>query len=236
MNFFDRLFYKIPYKKNRRILKELNWASIFNSAITDSEWLKNKSFNPGRWAAGYPMLYILYRIYNEVKPKNILELGLGESTKMAYQYKKANNGILLTIIEQDKNWLNFFSNQVYNISAEAILLPIEQTVIKGHKVNVYKDLIVTLPKTLFNLIIVDGPWGSKHFSRHQIIDKIEHNFIADDFILIIDDYERRGEWETAKHIRKALSQKEIQFHEKVYSGAKRTLLICSTNYSFLTTL
>ncbi len=62
--------------------KEILWAEIFRSVTDKSTWLKNRSFAPGRWALGYPALYILYRILNEMKPKSILELGLGQSTRM----------------------------------------------------------------------------------------------------------------------------------------------------------
>src|SRR5690606_1299906 len=152
----SRLFrFKLEGKK-RKLLNELNWANVFNSAITDSPWLKNKSFNPGRWAAGYPMLYVLYRIYNDIKPKAILEMGLGESTKLAYQYKNKNTDASLVVIEQDGNWLNFFSNEIYDIKADTILLPLEKRSIKGYMVKTYKGLTEALPKVHFNLIVVDG--------------------------------------------------------------------------------
>lgn len=42
-------------------------ATIFNSTITSSEWLVNKSFSPRRSAMGYQALYPLYRILNDIK-------------------------------------------------------------------------------------------------------------------------------------------------------------------------
>lgn len=67
-------------------LEEIRWGQIYNSTIAGSEWLKDQSVSPGRWAVGYNYLYILYRILNDVKPTNILELGLGQSTKLMAQY------------------------------------------------------------------------------------------------------------------------------------------------------
>ena len=69
---------------------ELNWSAIFNSAISGSSWFKKQSLYPGRWAAGYPFLYILFRVYNDIKPKRILEFGLGETSKLSYQYIEAH--------------------------------------------------------------------------------------------------------------------------------------------------
>jgi hypothetical protein len=224
-------------KENQKRLDELNWANVFNSSINGSKWLKHQSFHPGRWAAGYPMLYILYRIYNDIRPASVLEFGLGESTKLAYQYIGSQPNTTLTIIEQDENWLNFFSNEVYNVRPNTVLLPIEKQAVNGHQVNQYIGLIPALSGKTFSLIVVDGPWGSEHFSRYQVVELVRENKInPDDFIILLDDYNRDGERETAKHLRDALNQKGISFSEGVYAGAKETLIICAAKYSFLTTL
>jgi hypothetical protein len=43
------------------IQNEILKSQIFNNTITDSEWLKYKSFSPGGWAVDYGFLYTLYR-------------------------------------------------------------------------------------------------------------------------------------------------------------------------------
>ena len=72
-----------------RHASEAVWAQIFNNTISESLWLKDKTFSPGRWAVGYPYLYVMYRVLNETRPKRILELGLGQSTRMIAQYAAA---------------------------------------------------------------------------------------------------------------------------------------------------
>ena len=42
-------------RQQTEILKGL----IFNNTISDSKWLKYKSFSPGSWAADYGLLYTL---------------------------------------------------------------------------------------------------------------------------------------------------------------------------------
>jgi hypothetical protein len=54
-------------------------AQFFRGTIEDCEWLKYRSFSPGGWAMDNAALYTLFRILNDVKPKNILEFGLGQS-------------------------------------------------------------------------------------------------------------------------------------------------------------
>src|SRR5690554_7298280 len=98
MKIFDKLRFglRIPQileglDKNNKILQELNWSNVFNNTISDSEWFKNKSISPGRSAVGYPLLYVLYRILNDVKPLNILEFGLGQSTKIDRKSTRLNS-------------------------------------------------------------------------------------------------------------------------------------------------
>jgi hypothetical protein len=215
---------------------EIYWSAVFNSAIADSRWFLNKSLNPGRWAASYPFLYILYRVYNEIKPKNILEFGLGETSKLAYQYKEAFPEADLTIIEQDENWLKFFSANIHNVVPNTIVLDIEHRTVNGFTTKTYNGLLEKIGGRKFDLVLVDGPWGSDHFSRYQIVDIVENNLLAEQFIIIIDDCHRVGEKETARKVKDILKLQGVKFAEGMYSGVKDTLLICSENYKFLTSL
>lgn len=220
----------------RKKTDEITWSAIFNSAIIDSSWFKIKSLNPGRWAAGYPMLYILYRVYNDIKPKSILEFGLGETSKLSYQYHEAFPESELTIIEQDQNWLNFFSKNIHNVIPNTVLLDIEYRNVNGFETKTYDGLIEKVKGKKFDFILVDGPWGSDHFSRYQVVDLAENDHLADKFVIIIDDYDRKGEQETASKLREILKSKGITFVEEAYHGIKSTLLICSGSYKFLASL
>jgi len=217
-------------------LDEIYWANIFNNSISGSKWLTYQSFNPGRWAAGYQMLYIIFRIYDTIKPKNILEFGLGESSKLLYQYHISNQDASYKIIEQDHNWLNFFSKSTFDVSSHTVLLDIEKRIIHGQEVNMYKGLISKLEKEKFDFVIVDGPWGSNNYSRYQIVELLENNLISEQFVILIDDFERIGEQETVVKLKELLNQKGIKYFEGVYSGIKQTYLICSENFKFVTSL
>lgn len=223
-------------KEINRKTDELQWAAVFNSAITDSKWFVNQSLNPGRWAASYPFLYILYRVYNEIKPKNILEFGLGETSKLSYQYCEAFPEAKLTIIEQDENWLNFFSSNIHNVVPNTLVLELEHKAVYGHTTKVYKDLVEKVAGNKFDFVLVDGPWGSERYSRYQIADIVENGLLADQFAIIIDDCHRQGERDTAAKVKELLKEKNVKFAEGMYSGVKDTLLICSENYKFLTSL
>ena len=87
---------------------EILKSQIFNSTIIDSEWLKYRSFSPGGWAVDYGFLYTLYRVLNDMKPKNILEFGLGQSSKMIHQYANFYQNANAITCEHDSEWINFF--------------------------------------------------------------------------------------------------------------------------------
>lgn len=221
---------------NLKINNEILWSQIFNSSISDSVWLLKKSFNPGRWALGYPALYITYRILDNIKPKSILEFGLGESTKLTYQYTRFEKDTYLCVIEQDKNWLDFFSKTFSDIHKYVTLCPIIQEQINGELSNVYQNLIPSINTKKYDFILIDGPFGSKHFSRFQIIDIITNNLLAEDFVILLDDYDRVGEQETIASVKQLLVQKNISFIEGTYIGLKSTIIICSDTYKFLVSL
>lgn len=54
-------------------------------------------------------MYTLYRILDEVQPKNILEMGLGQTSKMTTQYAKYYKDSHLLIVEGDQLWIDNFS-------------------------------------------------------------------------------------------------------------------------------
>ena len=65
---------------------EIEWAHVYHDSIRDKPYLQNLSLNIGRWAGNYAFFYLLNRILFETKPKRILELGLGESSKLISVY------------------------------------------------------------------------------------------------------------------------------------------------------
>lgn len=224
--------------ENKRYLEELLWASIFNNSIASSTWLKNRSFSPGRWAAGYPALYILFRSINDIKPNKILEFGLGESTKITAQYVlNANNKALLTVIDHNEEWLRFFSeNNNIEASKYTKILPLEQRKFFNKDCTAYQNLIKNISGHKYDLIFIDGPYGSDDFSRSQIIDVIENDLLSENFIIIFDDTDRFGEQQTLKKIIELFENKKVKYHLGKYTGLKHTDIICCEKYKFLCSL
>ena len=223
-----------------RMVSENNWSNVFNSAINGSKWFKDVPLNVGRWAANYSLLYVLYRILNEINPENILEFGLGETTKMLQVYKQCfNRNSNCITIEQDDLWIDMRLNN--GISGDFITIiqaDVINTNINSHCSSMYDQLVEKLePLDLkFDLILIDGPIGSTNYSRYNIIELIEQDLLSENFIIIMDDYERRGEQQTIEQVIKLLRDKKFEFVSGCYSGAKDQFLICCKKYQYLTTL
>ena len=223
-----------------KLQQENYWANIFNTATRGSTWFKDDNINIGRWAPGYVLFYVLYRILDETKPKNILELGMGETTRMIQKYKKVLNPEANCItVEHDKKWIelkknSWLSSDLINV----VNAELGEVVVNGKNTRQYLNLpghLASFSKR-FNLIVIDGPFGSENYSRYNIIELIKEGFLDDDFIIIMDDYNREGEKETIGELKKALTEKGIGFDGVSYSGDKEFYIIVSPGKKYLLSL
>ncbi len=231
---------------NRRIERmamEAVWGEVFNNTITESKWLKHKTFSPGRWAAGYQMLYIMYRVLDEVKPQSILELGLGQTTRMTAQYAAEYDQVQHTVVEHNKGWIKFFKRS-YEIPDNTTIIQLEREYIpyKEYKaVLAYKGFDKTFEGKKFDFIIIDSPQDkdmkeyTKKCSRIDLLS-ILPGCLSHDFVIIVDDSDRRGEKRALVEIERVLKENGIEYARSNYLGAKGTTLICNKGNSFLTSL
>lgn len=223
----------------RNINKEILWAETFNNTISDSSWLKDKSFSPGRWAVGYQYLYAVYRILNTVKPKKILELGLGQSTKLLSQYAKANKEVKHTVVEHDQEWIDFYKRE-NELAENTEILKLEREYRKyknDDKVLAFKEFKENLQGQKFDFISIDAPLGAnaKIYARVDVLE-ILPECLEEDFVIVIDDYNRKGEKNTVNEIENILKEYKIKWNKGYYYGLKHSIVICSSNLKFICSL
>lgn len=231
--------YNAASNDRAEMLASIYWGQIYNNTIIDSKWLVNKTVSPGRWAVGYDFLYVLYRALNDVKPETILELGLGQSTRLTSQYaayKKAKH----IVVEHDPEWKNFFELSWEQLSeyTEIQLHPLEKCEYGTNVYYKYKDFGMAIQDGKFNMILVDGPWGGDgNMSRRDILDYLPKS-LAEDFILIFDDCGRLGEEKTVADVEKILSKAGIAYSKGAYFGGgyKHIVVITSASWKFLCSL
>ncbi len=215
---------------------ELFNAQKFNSTISGSEWFRYQSISPGGAAVDYTFFYTLYRVLSSIKPNNILEFGLGQSSKMVHQYASFYGKKAITV-EHDATWMDFFlMNKEGDYPIEVKLLDMIEVEYKRSKTLTYKDCLERLKSRSYDVIIVDGPFGKNfQYSRTQILE-IAKSCIGDEFVIIMDDYNRKGEKNTVAELFSILDQKGVNYVFKVYNGLKSHILITTHRYRFLTTL
>lgn len=220
----------ILFKQN----SEPYWANIYHDTINDSTWLKKKSVSPGRWAVSYIVLYVLYRILDEIKPQSILECGLGQSSKLTIQYAETNNA-KLTICENNPEWLSFFKCQFPTADKYTKILDTEMVnIVPEYESRTYANFKNLIKDEKFDLILIDGPLGSEHYSRPEILDIVDN--LNESFIILLDDMNRIGEQETWNLLKNKLKEKGISFKEKIYSSDKSLGMLVSQDLQYLTSL
>lgn len=216
--------------------KELNYADLFHDSIVNSTWLKDKSFSLHRWAANYSFIYMLYRILDNAKPKHILEMGMGQTSRMTSQYiANCSPQSTLDIIENDAGWINVYKPQL----PQSDNIRIHQCDLEffkddGGDCRKYKELDNAVGNTKYDLVIIDGPLGADQtLPRSNILDLIKNGNIADDFIIIFDDAERKGEQKTIANTIALLEEQEIKYSSFQRNALKTQQFISSLTKSFI---
>lgn len=218
---------------------ETVYAHVFNNVITKAGWLKDKNFAPGRWAVGYPYLYVMFQTLNTTKPKCILDLGLGQTTKMLTQYAAANDDVEHIVLENDPDWIKVFkSRNRVSERTKIVLSDLEFIKYKSDdSVRVYSSFKEAVKGKKFDFISIDGPLGGdmKKYSRIDILSVIPE-CLADDFVIMMHDMERQMEMNTLVELQFLLQQASIKYRRGRYNGQKDTILICSEQPGYLTSL
>lgn len=217
--------------------KEIIWSHVYHDSIRGKKWLIELPLNVGRWAGNYTFFYVLNRILQDFKPKNILEFGLGESTKYVSAY--IQNELTDTkhlVVEQNDQWAKAF-NEKYTLSSnsEILICPIVKRDIKGFTVNTYQEVTQKV-EGKFDFYLVDGPFGSPNYSRYDIVFFAERLTENDDFIILMDDTNRIGENETVATLQELFKSKDINIYSKSFEGDKKVTLLVSERYRFMISL
>lgn len=221
-------------------IQELEWAVIFQDSIKNS-WLEHVGLSLGRWAIGYPFAYILFRTLEAQKPLNILELGLGESTKIILSYKKqSQNPVKHNVVEASEEWLEFFQRSNADLIGDTELVNLKYQFAKFRQfqdIRVFKGFEEKFKSNKYDLICIDAPLGGdmKEICRVDILSIIPDS-LNSTFVILLDDFNRQTEKNLAKLIFEELDKNQIAYVSGSYNGEKSTLLIASPDLDYLTSL
>jgi hypothetical protein len=236
----ERILETEEHTKN--VANEIHYAFVFNDTIRGSKWLKETNFSLINASANYSLMYYIYRVLDEVNPKNILELGLGQTTRLTSQYANYFNDVKLTVIEEDEQWIKTFSDNIdLNDNIKIVQRDIEEFEFDGSINLRFKDFSEVTGNEKYDLIIIDAPHGyiKKNgvtkvldYPRSNVWQLIPDN-LAENFAIIMDDYERQGEQNTMEHVKKLLKENGIRFFRHSHHGLKFQHAVFSRDYKFL---
>ena len=223
--------------------KEAVWAQVFNNAIAGSEWATGMSLWPGRFSVGYAYLFVLYRALTTLRPKRILDIGLGITTRFFEGYTRAEPEVRYTVVENNAEWIAFFANnEPFPPQAEVLHLPAVSTPYQeDENVLMYQGFAGALQGRQFDLLSIDGPFGGKEMGEDRARSRVDilsilPDCLAPSFVMLIDDYHRIGEQRTVADIEALLAARGIETRGKAYAGTKKFYVLVSPDNEFLLTL
>lgn len=222
-----------------RTSKESVWAHVFNNTVANSSWLVRKSFSPGRWGVGYAYLYVLYRVLNEVHPRHILDLGLGQTSRMIAQYAAAHPDVEHVVVESSSEWIAFFQRD-FQLPSNSRVIQADYAIedyLGKCAVRVFKDLEKKLEGGRFDLVSIDAPIGGdmKCLSRVDL-HRIAPKALADEFVVLMDDTERKPEMDSMIELHRILLEAGISCSYATYDGMKECMVLASDSLKYLLTL
>ena len=176
-------------------ISEAQWADAFHGLTRESTWLKDKTFSPGRWAIGYQYLCALYTFLDEMKPKCILDLGLGQSTRMIAQYVAANPEARHIVVESSLEWIEFFKNSGFVLPPNTRIVHCAyglETFNGVESVRVYENFCSSLQGCKFDFVSIDAPLSGdmREFGRVDTV-KLIPDGLSNRYAILFDDTGRK---------------------------------------------
>ncbi|HKX11254.1 MAG TPA: hypothetical protein VJN67_23845 [Stellaceae bacterium] len=188
------------------------------------------AFYPIGSAANHGLLYAITRAFAEFPVASVLELGCGQSTLLLSELdRKLNRAASIRSVDQDPRWVERLRSRVGHEVVVAELVP---KTIEGHSIRHYRDGYFDKART-YGLVIVDGPSvpdsAEAALTRLGALEVLETS-LAPDFIVIVDDAERKGEGVLVDLMRSHLKAMGTGFGETSIIAAKRQHIFCGGEF------
>jgi hypothetical protein len=191
-------------------------------------------------AANAAFVSFLLRCLDSVRPKSVLELGSGQTTKILARYFHDSEGVYVCTLEHDEDWArrlrplitangHCHDYRCAPLEPSEIVLPED-----GRKVSVrWYRMTADLLERRFSLLIVDGPNTSgTELTRLGVLSHLP-DLLTESFVVIFDDTERRAELLLAKQMGVLLRQAGIPFIRFEIEATKTQSVFCSRDLAFL---
>ncbi len=193
--------------------KEAGYAlSLYNGAA--SLGINLPPLFPFGGAANYSLLYTIFRCVTELNVQNVLELGVGQSSLLLHAVSQKLSNLSVTSLEHDASWADLIRQRV---SHEVQHAPLVSSEVHRVSTQVYDHKLATR----FDMVVVDGPVGTKRNSRWGALEILDSH-LNDEFVVIFDDASRPGEIDTIKEFTARSDVKVAFIH-----SAKSQCIVCT---------
>lgn len=186
-------------------------------------------FYPVGSAANHSLLYAITRAFTEFPVGNVLELGCGQSTLLLSRLnQRLNRAAAIRSVDHDRDWAARLRAAVAH---EVVVAELRSKTVDGVSISHYDEGYFDRAKK-YDLIIVDGPTvhsPETATTRLGCLEVVEVA-LAPDFVVILDDAERKGEGILTDRMRASLKRKGITFGETSIVAAKRQHIFCGGKF------
>lgn len=223
----------------RARLNDVHDAVALENGLRRAQWHLTDFFYDGA-AATASLQLIHFKVLRFTKPRRILELGSGQTTKVLSAYARENPGTYVLTLEQDREWAARLKDEMAH-DYRHVPLETMEVALPGESRKVttrwYSD-VQDLHGAPFDYILVDGPdtgiecAEAGYLGRAGILNYLPR-LLAPSFVLIFDDAERLGEAGTIEQVAKVLEHQSVSFRRFDIYGVKTQTVFCSPNFTFL---
>jgi hypothetical protein len=182
-------------------------------------------FYPFGGASNYGLMYIIFRIANELRPTSVLDVGAGQSTILWNRLLNLAWIQRVLTVESDQEWAQHTASRADH---EILCSPLNTYRIGGRDVQTY-DWESIRARGPFDVVLCDGPRGTQRYSRFGVVDLVDSG-LPEDFVIVIDDAERTGEQDTISSIVETLRGKERRFGFGYVRGQKNQAIIAAGKF------
>ena len=201
--------------------QELLYERLFSNAL--SRFGLQNRYYPAGGAATFSLLYLLLRTVTELPVRRVVELGCGQSSLLLDALRQLRP-IEITTLEHDRGWAQRIQQQV---SYRIVRADLVERVVRGAGTLVYDSDAGLGPAP--DLLLVDGPQQRSRRSRWGMLQWVE-NGLGEDFLILFDDAERRGEIDTIEETLGLLREQGQVFRTRFYYSVKWQFVIAGGKF------
>ena len=206
---------------------ELAFADVLQQMRSAYSWLPEPLYTVGG-AASHGLIYVLTRALIEHQFQRVLELGVGETTKVLSAYSRERQARILSL-EDNEAWASELRERCGSALHRIEHAPLTPAPggASWYDPRVWEAKV---PTGGFDLILVDGPIGTQQLSRVGIVDFFS-TIAAPEWLVIWDDLDRLPDLQSFVAFTNKLRAAKVNFRLAFCSGTKVVGLACTPRFA-----